>query len=323
MPTRLDRVNPIRRFAFTLVEILVTLAIIGILVGLLLPAIQAAREAARRIQCMNNIRQLALGITNYETTYKRFAGHGGEVAPRGIEVPNSQNAVKYHGAPWMVQILPQLEQEQLFSELSKIVNNSQSTTQLAVDQQRFIQIAVSQFNCPSRRDAIAFPLVGEMEMKFGPRAARTDYAMNGGAATVFGTTSRIDGQGVWVKGQRIRLAQVQDGLSNTLMLGEKAIHIDRRTTGTCYGDVAPMIGYPESDRATGSFVRFAARGPTQDNRDSCIICHDFGSSHQVGFTVALCDGSIRTVSYSVNMDVLRSVASINAGEVFSTDDLSP
>ena len=305
------------RFAFTLVEILVVIAIIGVLVGLLLPAVQAAREAARRIQCMNNIRQLALGIANYEASFKRLAGYGGEASIRLVQGTTAQPSSNYRGVPWMVQILPQLEQAQLFSDLSQIVDSTPGTTPLSVVQQSYVQVAVPQFICPSRRDAIAYPLVKEVKDKFGPRGARTDYAMNGGAArvipgdaTVFGPNGpmtfkdafiQVEQQGVWVQGQRLRIAQVQDGLSNTLLLGEKAINLSKKTTGTCFGDVGPLIGYPDSDICASSYVRFAARGPSYDNKDSCIICHDFGSSHTSGFNVALCGqfNAIYGLGYSV------------------------
>jgi prepilin-type N-terminal cleavage/methylation domain-containing protein len=334
---RFIRKNRIDRFAFTLVEMLVVIAIIGLLVGLLLPAVQAAREAARRMQCMNNIRQLALGIANYESAYKLLAGYGGEVGTRLVFVPNPMRSASYRGVPWMVQILPQIEQSQLYSDLTQIVDSTPSATPLTLAQQLYVRIAVPQFICPSRRDVTAYPLEDIIvKDKFGPLAARTDYAMNGGAGRVVVGQSVVSGpngpltltdavvvveeKGVWVQGRRTSFAEIRDGLSNTLMLGEKAMDVRKKTTGTCFGDAGPLIGFPENDICTCSYVRFAARGPTFDNKDSCIACHDFGSSHQAGFNAALCDGSTRNVNFSIDLAVLRKVVSINAGDVASLDD---
>ena len=321
------------RFAFTLVEILVVIAIIGILVGLLLPAVQAAREAARRIQCMNNIRQLALGIANYESAFKRLPGYGGEVGTRLVTPPNVPPSLGYRGIPWTVQIFPQIEQTPLYNDLVQIANSTPGTTSLNTAQQATIQVAVGGLICPSRRDAIAYPLIKDLQAKFGPKAARNDYAMNGGPAKVLPGTAVTPGpggpmalddahiqvlaKGVWVQGERIKIAHIQDGLSNTLMLGEKSMDKSRVSTGNCFGDVSPLIGYPDDDVCTSSYVRFVARGIAVDGNDSCITCHDFGSAHPSGFNAALCDGSIRSISYSMDLEILRQVASIQGGEVAS------
>ena len=277
----------------------------------------------------------ALGIVNYESAFKKLAGHGGEAPPRLVNVPNIGWAF-YRGVPWMVQILPQLEQSQLYDDLTQIVRNTPVDVPLTIAQQLSVQTALPQFICPSRREVVAYPLHGELKTKFGPSGARTDYAMNGGSARVIPDLVTIVGpnggltlndaaielkeKGVWVWGRRISTAEVRDGLSNTLMLGEKAMDGRKKTTGNCYGDSGPLVGYPENDICTCTYVRFAARGPIFDNKDSCIACHDFGSSHLSGFNAALCDGSTRNVNFSIDLAVLRKVVSINAGEIASLDD---
>src|SRR5690606_26844299 len=101
------------RRAFTLVELLVVVAIIGVMVGLLLPAVQAAREAARRMQCSNNLKQYGLSLHNYHDIYKQFAPGGTANAH-----PNNTNP----RVGWVVRVLPQLEQQALYDQLDFSVN---------------------------------------------------------------------------------------------------------------------------------------------------------------------------------------------------------
>ena len=230
-------------------------------------------------------------------------------------------------------MFPQIEQTPLYNDLLQIANSTPGTTSLNATQQATIQVAVAGLICPSRRDPIAYPLIKDLQAKFGLKAARTDYAMNGGPAKVIPGSVVVptpDGpialndariqllaKGVWVQGERIKIAHIQDGLSNTLMLGEKSMDRARTSTGDSFGDVGPLIGYPDDDVCTSSYVRFVARGAAVDGRDSCTTCHDFGSAHPSGFNAALCDGSIRSISYSMDLEILRQVASIQGGEVAS------
>ncbi len=312
-----------RSKAFTLVELLVVIAIIGVLVALLLPAVQAAREAARRVECMNRMRQIVLASLNYEAGFKRFPGYAGEYAPLSVEVGANVARLDMRGVPWMVQIMPYMEQGRLAGDLIRICDSNQGVAIIPLADQPSIIYSVAQFNCPSRRDAIAYPLVAPFDAKFGERGARTDYAMNGGAATytdIHNALITLEGPGVWQLPRKIKLSAVQDGLSNSLMIGEKAMNSKRYTTGNCYGDRTPVAGFPEFHGAANSYVRFAARGPAMDHNDSCLACHDFGSAHPSGWNAALCDGSIRMVSYHADMQMLRTVASVANGDIGNIDD---
>lgn len=303
---------------FTLVELLVVIAIIGVLVGLLLPAVQAAREAARRIDCSNRLKQLALAIHNYESAFKKFPGYAGEHTPLAVNIGPTGARLDMRGVPWMVQIMPYLEQNQLQNQLIRMTDTNPGTAAIAVPFQDMVKASISQFNCPTRRDAKAYPLMPPFDVKYGDSGARTDYAMNGGSAVQPNPANAeivLEFPGVWQVNSRIKMSGVTDGLSNTILLGEKAMNRLRYQTGNCFGDRSPLAGFPEYTGVANSYVRFVARGPESDVKDSCLACHDFGSSHTSGWNAALCDGSIQFISYNSDLLLLRKMASAAAGDL--------
>lgn len=311
------------RSGFTLVELLVVIAIIGVLVGLLLPAVQAAREAARRIDCANRIKQLALAIHNYESAFKKFPGYAGEYAPLAVNLGTGTARLDMRGVPWMVQIMPFLEQNQLHTRLIQMTDNHPGVTVIGAADQVNIQAPIPQFNCPTRRDAKAYPLLAPFNAKYGESGARTDYAINGGSAIVTDPLNAeiiLEFPGVWQTSGRIKMSGVQDGLSNSFLLGEKAMNKQRYLTGNCFGDRSPLAGFPEYGGVANSYVRYAARGPEADTKDSCLACHDFGSSHASGWNAALCDGSVQFISYSTDLGLLRKLASVAGGDIATLVD---
>lgn len=308
---------------FTLVELLVVIAIIGVLVGLLLPAVQAAREAARRADCQNRMRQIVLAAHNYESAFKRFPGYAGEYAPLAVNFVGAAARLNQRGVPWMVQIMPFMEQEQLAINLNRMCDTTPGTTPVAQVDQKFIEAVVSSYYCPSRRDAKAYPLLAPFVDKYGSFGSRTDYAMSGGAAlSVDPNNAGIDleSPGMWALGRRTGMKEVMDGTSNSLFIGEKAMSSTRYRTGSDYGDRAPIAGFPEYYGVTNSYVRFIARGSHSDIPDSCTSCHDFGSAHTPGWNGVMTDGSIRTISYTADKDYLKAIASIAGGEIIKNDD---
>jgi prepilin-type N-terminal cleavage/methylation domain-containing protein len=307
---------------FTLVELLVVIAIIGVLVGLLLPAVQAAREAARRAECQNRMRQIILAAHNYESTSNRFPGYAGEHAPLAVDIIGTPSA-SGHGVPWMVQVMPFLEQRQLGMSLIKICELYPGATPIPTSEYAQIESAVPVFNCPSRRDAKAYPLVEPFIDKFGPMGARTDYAMCGGSAVQPDPSSaviRLEKAGVWTFGNKVGMRGITDGASTTLFLGEKAMSTLRFKTGTDYGDRAPIAGFPQYPGVANSYVRFVGgRDNHIDLADSCTSCHEFGSSHSAGWNGAMADGSLRTFSFNADLVTMRALASIAGSEIVEAD----
>ena len=183
--------------AFTLVELLVVIAIIGVLVALLLPAVQAAREAARRMSCTNNIRQLALAMHNYESANKKF--------PPQIMLGKNQ-------AIWSPQarILPYIEQGNLFAS----IDFKQDYGSILLNGQRLASLRVPALLCPSEmRD--------EMRLKNGdPYHYPLNYGVNCGVWKVFDPTDQSGGSGAFFPNSGLGTRNFGDGLSNTLMLAE-------------------------------------------------------------------------------------------------------
>lgn len=313
------------RGGFTLVELLVSIAIIAILIGLLLPAVQAAREAARQIQCKNNLKQLALASHNYESAFRWLPGYAGEEQPALVNFQGRTRDESMRGWNWISKSMLFLEQTALAAEWGRLG----ASTQLVVNDSdsRVLANALSVLHCPTRRSAEAYPLVTVYQQRYGDRAARTDYAMNGGAARVMGhgatggeNSIAVEREGVWRFGRGTRFRDIRDGLSNTYLLGEKAMDSARYFDGTDFGDRAPAMGWIDRFTGANATVRFAARPPARDSKNNCLACHDFGSAHWTGWNAALADGSVRSMDYSMDMELHWAAASIQGGEIDKLPD---
>ena len=215
----------VQRRAFTLVELLVVIAIIGILVALLLPAIQAAREAARRSQCSNNMKQIGLAMQNYHDTYKRLPLQQTCCFGSSVATPRIYQS-------WTVRLLPFLEQQAMFDQMSFGMNLGLSGMDLTLKQQYLPAVM-----CPSDADSSRKDQNGADDAG-GVQLAKTDYAIVSGghlngaslipgvvgpnyaqwgtnpadAAQVHGCFSR--------SGFSARLADITDGTANTFLVGE-------------------------------------------------------------------------------------------------------
>ncbi|QDT13870.1 DUF1559 domain-containing protein [Planctomycetes bacterium K23_9] len=306
-----------RRKGFTLVELLVVIAIVGIMVGLLMPAVQAAREAARVVQCQNHLKQISLACLSYETTFKRYPGYAGEWRPTFIHYEtNGRPQLALSGDTWLTQIMPFMEQGKLFREVTGLASrDDDSVTEF---DRRAVRIPVETFHCPTRRDAKAYPLVGSYMSRYGARAARTDYAMNGGSAEQSEDNSLLINHkqdGIWTLGKRTKTNRVFDGLSHTYLTGEKAMDSQRYETGDCYGDRSPVAGWNKSWMSSHSYVRYAARPPAMDRVNNCLTCHDFGSAHATGWNVAMSDGSVQMTNYSLDLKLHHARGSVAGMEI--------
>lgn len=311
---------------FTLVELLVVIAIIAMLIAILLPALQSAREAGRRTQCVNNLKQLGLTFHSFEAARGFFPGHGGERLPRGVdfgkarEIIASQNELPVTGN-WMLQSLHFMEDAAVADILISAAKGNATRRQI----RQAVQIPIPTLYCPTRREPRAYPLVRRHRDAYGPLGARTDYAVSGGSSTEEGSRGNngagenivIANDGVWALGKRTKLQKIIDGLSNTYLIGEKSMDILHYTTGEDVGDRAPIAGLTDNFGAANSYVRFAAKTAVRDIVDNCQSCHDFGSAHPSTWSVALADGSVHSMSYEMDVHLHRALASINGQEPVS------
>jgi prepilin-type N-terminal cleavage/methylation domain-containing protein len=345
----------IPRQAFTLVELLVVIAIIGILVALLLPAIQAAREAARRSQCKNHLKQLGLGWLNHEVTHKFLPTSGW--GWRWHADPNRGYGQDQPGG-WAYSILEYCEEPALRS-IGKGVNNFPQNQQLLP----LASTPVPIFNCPTRRPAITFPLVRNDYLGFNLRSCvvnqcvvpRSDYVANSGnvlAGEEEGPTSeaQADGgrfdwlyeeggtkfnrqTGITFQRSEVKMAQIVDGTTHTLMLGEKYMNPDFYLTGEDLADDQGLFSAHDRDynrytyglgggtfaeqQAAASNVASRIIPPVQDRPGLTgnSVYWAFGSAHPANFHVVMCDGSVQSVEYDIDLDVWRLMGGRDDGRV--------
>tara|TARA_R110002072_G_scaffold303099_1_gene493381 strand:+ start:67058 stop:67930 length:873 start_codon:yes stop_codon:yes gene_type:complete len=269
------------RRGFTLIELLVVIAIIAILIALLLPAVQQAREAARRSQCKNNLAQIALATLNYEMA------HG--VLPPGCVNPDgpiSSTAEGYHMG-WTVQLLPYMDQSALF----EVIDFSKG----AYDQEEQINNSrMSAYFCPSdpgNEDSVSFA------------------GCQGGSETQIAE----DNEGVFFLNSRIRYRDIKDGSTNTLFFGEKfrtksdlnwlsGTRTSLKNTGSKPNQLPSKPGFNGQPRGNSP----------EDLADPNIV-GGFGSWHTGGAQFALGDGSVRFLSENIEKELFESLGKRSDG----------
>lgn len=288
------------------------IAIIAILIALLLPAVQSARESARLLQCKNHLKQIGLAMHNYESAFNIVPGHAGESQPQLVSYEDGSLPTQ-NGAMgnWIAQILPFLEQRELGMEMSKLqADESYGTAQAAF----VLTTPVKHLSCPSRRDPSPIPVRAKHQAEYGAKATHSDYAICGGQGELDGRFLRVHGKGIWQLGRSSRFRDVTDGLSNTIFVGEKSVESDHYYDGEGQGDQVPMAGNPRDNDTPSTYLRYIARSPKIDSRNDCLVCHDFGSAHYAGWNALLGDGSVKLQTYGQDLGVLKAISTISGGE---------
>ena len=299
------------RKAFTLIEMLVVIAIIAVLVALLLPAVQQAREAARRSGCKNNMKQLALAMHNYETTHRTLPpGYVHKFGPAGTALQPANHA----GLAWGSMLLPQFDQTPLFEQFDShvpvwdAVNLTPRETHLPV------------FLCPSDPYSEGGFVVRDDTVTPVERYAAASYAANWGpsTATVNLDDTPLQSQGVFYRNSSTRIRDITDGLSNTLALGE-------RTNGPIPGS-ATLGGHSFFETAWSAAVREITDYP--DDHGHMVLFEtqfrpnqpggdDKGlSAPHVGLChFALCDGSVRAISENIDATTYNALSTRSGEEL--------
>ncbi len=290
-----------KRRAFTLVELLVVIAIIGLLVALLLPAVQSAREAARRLKCQNNLRQIGLAVQMYGDSLRKF--------------PTGRAGTDQYAVSWGFYLLPYLEERAVYESHQPTQRVDAEANALAM------RTPVALFYCPSRRGPNADRDFDDDE---GPSlvrgvAAGSDYAANSGTSTRHGMDrnfrplSRIDRTqvGPIFSFSKISPRQVRDGLSKTLLVGEKHMppFPTNATPGTEHrlqGDAAFFSG----DTRHTIFRRSSAGFP-KDANDA--YPGQFGSEHASICHFVLLDGHVVPLPFDLEIDVFQMLSAIADG----------
>lgn len=319
------------RRAFTLVELLVVIAIIGILVALLLPAVQAAREAARRMQCGNNLKQISLAVHNYCDTYKVFpSGYIGQ-PPANCGAVNNGISPNFRGWGWGVFILPFVEQSPLFDQLSPNMKQlvcgipTGAQNNVAVGNPVLQKTVLSFYVCPSSAD----PILNYTRLPAAPAVpgehAKSNYVgISGLDFTGVATPALNLRKAVFVNGALYvsTLNEVTDGTTNTFMFGEKyrkdfdavkqTFNPGTEYTGGFWIGVAP-------DTQIANVVMQLGLPPSTFAINGASI-NAIASRHPGGAQFSLTDGSVRYVSQNADQTTIANMGTYNDGEVSALPD---
>ncbi len=310
------------RRAFTLIELLVVIAIIAVLIALLLPAVQQAREAARRTQCKNNLKQLGLALHNYHDTYRGF--------PMGKTSPNSMSTHP--------RLLPFLDQTPMFNLID--FNYAASHANNTVPR----NTTLAAFLCPSDSDQMP-ALAG----------GRNNYYTNTGTGVLNASPSTVVGNpnygmpaanGVFYENSFTRMGHVSDGTSNTAMMSERQLGDGSNSLSTRATDTFQPGTYPNTaDEARDQCRLVNVADLTKQGKSnggvpwltpdhtttyyyhtltpndlSCMyppgrIATTANSKHTGGVHVLLCDGSVRFVSSNIDLGIWRAIGTREGGEI--------
>jgi prepilin-type N-terminal cleavage/methylation domain-containing protein/prepilin-type processing-associated H-X9-DG protein len=304
-----------RRRAFTLIELLVVIAIIAILIGLLVPAVQKVRDAAARMQCANNLHNIALAAHNYQSSVQRFPS--GCNVPAGVSGGLSASQAAHFGlAPnqnefssWVEGLMPYIEQDNLQKTLNlsknqytNLVDSSGNKTPAAPGAQ-----PIKTLVCPSD----ALPLVPVVQGFSGYYFGIISYGGIAGTTSTFWSSTTLDG--IFYVNSSTRISDIRDGTSNTLFFGER-FHFDpnwKAAAGggldiTTYGGWVWTNGFAGEDLTLGTEVPINWMIPpggtgfaVTDPRLNAI-----GSGHTGGANVALADGSVRFLTNGIDPTLL-------------------
>jgi prepilin-type N-terminal cleavage/methylation domain-containing protein/prepilin-type processing-associated H-X9-DG protein len=301
-----------RSSAFTLIELLVVIAIIAILIGLLLPAVQKVREAASRMSCSNNLKQLGIAVHSYHDANNRFPYNGDDVRRAGCCYNDG-----YTMWSWLARSLPYIEQDNRFNQMR--ITDPAVTMGFSRTSGYFGTPVIKTFRCPS--DDTIDIRTDCANMPGGTAVGVTSYKGVSGNNWCWGTYTNTgptgdcngldNGNGIFWRSdylRPLRMTHITDGTSNTLMVGEDL------------GKMNIHNGWPYSNTAVGTCSiplnnALVAGQPGFNNPGDWPNVYSFRSRHTAGANFGLADGSVRFVSQSIDLTTYRNLSTYNGGEV--------
>lgn len=298
------------RRGFTLIELLVVMAVIAILIGLLLPAVQSARDSARKAQCVNNLKQIGLAFQNYEATHRVFP-------PGYISNFDQKNNDTGPGWGWASMILPQMEQTAVFSNI-----NFNLPIEIATNQTVRL-VTFKNLLCPSDTVATAW-----WAMRREPSGIPTQQICQVGPSNyvaMYGTTDPgIDGDGIFFRNSNIGIREIPDGTSQTIAAGERSHKLGESTwvgavtNAVLYPTNNDGVGYPRTETAPGMVLGHSGgrRGPG----DPMGEVNQFHSLHYGGGVIFLfADGHCNFLKTTMDNKIYKALSTRAGAEVISGD----
>jgi len=319
-----------RRRAFTLIELLVVIAIIAVLIALLLPAIQTAREAARRTQCTNNLKQIGIALHNYHAAIGAFPpGYLSQMDPTTYDNDGP-------GWGWASFLLNQMEQTAVYNSINFVVgieSQANSTARLTV---------IGTFLCPSdaqRQDT--FPVVDSTTTNTATgnmicNVAASNYVGSVGSgdpSSLYpyiidaddGPPGRDNGNGLFFRNHSINIAQITDGTSLTFTAGERSQNLSRASwTGAVTNAAVPLValqGGAGFDPEGGGALVLSHTGEGHGPNSPSGLAHgdQYWSFHPGGANFLFADGSVRFIKEQIVFSIFQALATRAGGEVLSAD----
>ena len=303
--------TPLRKRGFTLIELLVVIAIIAVLIALLLPAVQQAREAARRTQCKNNLKQLGLAMHNYHDTVNRF--------------PYASHGATYGG--WVLFVMPYLDQAPLYNKWDH------STQYYVAPNVSLTQGRLAAHSCPSDTPTATWIATGMPNYNYAVNFGNTSNARVSPLNGVTFSKAPFHYEGFRGSGPGISygLRDITDGTSNTLMLAEvrNGIFNNDLRGLTWFGSHSGFTTHNSPNTATPDYSEsqwcpagastpdLPCAGSSGDSTGATPLNMSARSRHTGGVQVALCDGAVRFISNNIDLNTWRALSSMQGNETIS------
>jgi prepilin-type N-terminal cleavage/methylation domain-containing protein/prepilin-type processing-associated H-X9-DG protein len=302
-----------RRSAFTLIELLVVIAVISILIGLLMPAVQKVREAANRISCFNNLKQMGLALHMYHDTNLFFpTGYLYQPLPTDPPPPLTFTSPNAPGWGWATFILPYIEQDNLYKSINQTVPVESPNSLTARGQ------TIKIYTCPSDANTGLFTILDSMGQPLGDAATNSYAACFGGNGLL--ATNPDNGDGMFYRNSVVRIADITDGTSNTWAIGERAGIFAQApwagvmTGGTVQTTPGAQVFVSAIEPAQAMPLAQAFNHPLNDGSSDPL---NFYSAHPGVLPAVFADGHVQGITTSASLITLQALATKAGGETIA------